>query len=188
MKKIVSKFMFACLFASSTLFGMQYSVDNSHSSVSFKIKHLQISNVKGDFSDFSAMIDFNEAKKHPIKIDATIKATSIDTGTKKRDEHLRQAEYFDVAKFPDMKFTMKEFIPDGEDEGKIKGDLTIKNITKEVTLEYDFGGITKDRNGKNKIGFSLEGKIKRTDFGVGEKSPMLGDEVKIQIELEANEK
>lgn len=65
-------------------------------------------------------------KKQPLKMDAVIKITSIDTGTQKRDDHLRSAEYFDAKKFPDMKFVMKEFIADGSDEGKIKGDLTIK--------------------------------------------------------------
>ncbi|ASM36574.1 YceI family protein [Campylobacter sputorum] len=188
MKKMLLAFITTAFFASSALFAAQYSLDNAHTSVGFKIKHMQISNVKGDFTDFNALIDFDESKKQPLKMDAVIKITSIDTGTQKRDDHLRSAEYFDAKKFPDMKFVMKEFIADGSDEGKIKGDLTIKNITKPVTLDYEFGGITKDSNGKNKIGFSLEGKIDRTEFGVGEKSVMLGDEVKIQVEVEAVEK
>lgn len=183
MKKIISALLVLGLFSTSSLFAGQYVADKAHSSVGFKIKHMKISNVKGSFSDYSSMIDFDENTKKPNKIESVIKIASINTGIDKRDEHLKTADFFDVQKFPEMKFVMKEIKKD-----KIIGDLTIKGVTKPIMLDYDFGGMTKNENGKNMIGFSLEGNIKRSDFGVGEESAMLNDKVEIQIEVEAVEK
>lgn len=180
MKKLISALLVAGLFSASSLFAGQYVIDPAHSYVGFKIKHMKISNVKGSFSDYKSVIEFNEDKKQPTKIESVIKVTSVDTGIEKRDNHLRTADFFDVEKFPEMRFVMKEFKGD-----KIVGDLTIKGVTKPVVLDYDFGGITKNKEGKNLIGFSLEGEIKRSEFGIGEESAMVGDEVKLQIEVEA---
>ncbi|MCI6988610.1 MAG: YceI family protein, partial [Campylobacter sp.] len=91
-------------------------------------------------------------------------------------------------KFPNMKFKMTEFIPKDDDEGVVKGELTIKDKTLPVELEYEFGGYNKLEDGTEKIGFSLEGEIDRIAFGVGEKSVALGSEVKLSIEVEANKK
>lgn len=180
MKK--SFFVAAALFLGlSSLNAVELNVDKPHSSVEFKVKHMQVSNVKGKFQDFSGVVDFDEAKQIPTKISGEIVVASVDTGTEGRDNHLRNADFFDAPKFPTMKFEMTKFV--GDD--KVKGNLTIKNVTKEVELDYDFGGITKDKNGKSVVGFSLEGKINRTDFGVGESSLMIGDEIKLAIEIEA---
>ena len=146
----------------------------------FKIKHMKISNVLGKFSEFDAQkIDFDPQNKKLKSIEATINTASIDTGIKKRDDHLRTSEYFDVEKFPQIKFVSKKIKGDS-----IIGDLTIKGVTKEVKLDYDFGGII-DNDGKLKVGFSLDGKISRSDFDIGEDSAMLGDDVKFEIEIEA---
>ncbi|ASM39896.1 polyisoprenoid-binding protein [Campylobacter sp. RM12327] len=189
MKETIIAFATATsLFAGSALIGAEYNVDNAHSSIGFKIKHMQVSNVKGFFTDHTSIIDFDENKKYPNKIESIIKVASVNTGIEKRDNHLRTADFFDAQKFPEMKFVMKEFIPGDESEGKIKGDMTVKGVTKPITLNYDFGGITKNKDGKNMIGFSLDGEIKRSDFGVGEQSVMVGDKVNINIEIEAVEK
>lgn len=180
MKKVILTLLVVGLFSASSLFAGQYVIDPTHSYVGFKIKHMKISNVKGSFSDYKSIIEFNEDKKQPTKIESVIKVTSINTDLEKRDKHLKTADFFDVQKFPEMKFVMKEFKSD-----KVVGDLTIKGITKPIVLDYDFGGITKNKEGKNLIGFSLEGEIKRSDFGIGEESVMVGDEVKLQIEVEA---
>ncbi|OCS05892.1 YceI family protein, partial [Campylobacter fetus] len=109
------------------------------------------------------------------------------TSNTARDNHLKQADFFDIAKFPEMKFVMTEFKKDGDNEGKVIGNLTIKNVTKPVTLNYEFGGQSKNQKGIQIVGFSLEGKIKRSDFNFAPDTSTLtlGDEIKINIEVEA---
>ena len=165
-----------------------YSVDAVHSSTTFKIKHLQVSNVTGSFSKFAGEVDI--ANKIPSSLVATIDVDSIDTNNDGRDAHLKKADFFDTAKFPQIKFTMKSFENDGDGEGKIKGDLTIRDVTKPVVLDYEFGGVSKNRKGVEIVGFSLEGKIKRSDFNFAPESSTvaLGDEIKLNIEIEAVKK
>lgn len=187
MKKIIFSSLACLALFSSALFAGSYNVDTVHSSAEFKIKHLQVSNVKGNFTKFVGDVEFDEAGKKITKLDAVIDVSSVNTHNTKRDDHLKSADFFDTAKFKDMKFVMTEFIPDGN-EGTVVGNLTIKGVTKPVKLEYEFGGISKDKGGKSIIGFTLEGKINRTDFNVGESSLALSDEVKLNIEVEAREK
>lgn len=188
MKKILFSLAACSLLTLGLANAKEYTIDTAHTDVGFKIKHMQISNTKGNFSDFNGVVDFDEKTMKLNKLEATIKISSIDTGNKKRDDHLRTDEFFDANKFPEMKFVMTKFIADDDDkdEGIIKGDLTIKDVTKPVELEYEFGGISK--GDVEKIGFSLEGEIDRTEFGVGEKSLAIGSEVKLDIEVEANAK
>ncbi|MDL0089023.1 YceI family protein [Campylobacter gastrosuis] len=165
-----------------------FELDNAHSSVNFKIKHMGISNVNGKFNDFSAKIDASNGVLNSLE--ATIKTASVDTDNQKRDDHLRSADFFDVTKFSDMSFKMTEFKADKDDknEAKITGELTLNGVTKPVKLDYEFGGATKGTDGRERIGFNLEGKIKRSDFNFANgfaSDVMLGDEVKINIEVEA---
>ncbi len=124
------------------------------------------------------LLNFNENTKELAKFQGIVKVISMNTNNKKRDEHLMSAEYFNEAGFKDMKFVAKKF--DGD---KIIGDLTIKGITKQAKFEYDFGGINGD-----KIGFSLETDIYRSDFNIGKSSAMLDNKVEIDIEIEAKRK
>ena len=176
--KIVS-ILSACALGAMLANAAPYEVDNAHSSVGFKIKHMSISNVVGNFKDFSAEIDAENGKLN--KLSAVVKTASVFTDNEKRDAHLQADDFFGSEKFPDMKFQMKEFAPD-----KVKGELTIRDVTKEVEFDYDFGGEAKQGD-KDKIGFSLEGKIKRSDFNFapGSGTAMLGDDIKISIEIEA---
>lgn len=162
-----------------------YDIDVTHSSTNFKIKHLSVSNVTGSFDKFSGIVDIENGI--PKKIDTIINVDSINTSNTARDNHLKQADFFDIAKFPEMKFVMTEFKKDGDNEGKIIGNLTIKNVTKPVTLNYEFGGQSKNQKGIQIVGFSLEGKIKRSDFSFAPDTSTLtlGDEIKINIEVEA---
>ena len=179
MKKLLFSFGLATVLMSGVN-AKDFQLDKAHTSVNFKIKHMKISNVLGKFSEFDAQkIDFDPQNKKLKSIEATINTASIDTGIKKRDDHLRTSEYFDVEKFPQIKFVSKKIKGDS-----IIGDLTIKGVTKEVKLDYDFGGII-NNDGKMKVGFSLDGKISRSDFDIGEDSAMLGDDVKFEIEIEA---
>lgn len=187
MKKILSLAVASFIFA-GVLNAKPFALDTAHSSVGFTIKHLQVSKVKGDFSDFNGEIDFDPDSKKLNKFSGEVKIASVNTRNNSRDNHLKQADYFDAEKFPVMKFEMSEFLPkDGDDKGKVKGNLTIKDITKPVEFDYELGGIG-TKGDKSVIGLSLEGKIDRVEFGVGEASAALSSKLDIEIQIEAIEK
>jgi polyisoprenoid-binding protein YceI len=165
----------------------EYVIDTSHSHVSFSIKHLMISTVKGEFKNYEADIDFDASSKKFNKIEAIITASSIDTGNQKRDDHLRSPDFFEVDKFPDIKFVATTISAD-----KIVGNLTIRDVTKEVILKPTIHGVIKFK-GSNRVGFNLEGMINRKDFGLTWNKALetggvvVGEEVKISIDIEAIE-
>ncbi|MBQ7270253.1 MAG: YceI family protein [Campylobacter sp.] len=158
----------------------EYALDKAHSNVGFKIKHMGVSTTNGKFKEFDGVIDAEGEKLN--KLSGVIKTASVDTANEMRDKHLSAPDFFDSDKFPEMKFEMSEFKGD-----KVIGNLTIKDVTKAVEFDYDFGGSTTDQKGKEHIGFSLEGKIKRSDFNFAPNSStaMLGDDIKISIDIEA---
>ncbi len=164
-------------------------LDGSHSEVGFSIKHMMISNVKGNFTAFDAEMDYDLNGKKFNSLSATIEAKSINTGIDKRDEHLRSADFFEVAKFPNITFKMISYKADG-DEGIMRGILTIKDVTKEVKLNTTINGTIKDLQGNTRVGFSMNGKINRKDYGLKWNQLLeaggfaVGDDVKIIIELE----
>lgn len=170
-----------------------HTLDSAHSEVGFSVKHLMITNVKGKFKSYSAEIDFDHATKTFNKLNAKVQTTSVDTGIEKRDNHLRSGDFFLSEKYPNMTFTMKSYKADG-DEGEMIGDLTIRGITKQVKFEVDDIGTIKDFDGNNRVGFTLEGKINRTDFGLTWNKALefggiaVSEEVKIEIEVQAIEK
>ncbi|PSM53055.1 YceI-like domain-containing periplasmic protein [Campylobacter blaseri] len=163
---------------------LTYDVDAAHSSLNFKIKHMQISNVKGNFNSFKGVLEFDETTKQFKSIKGEAEISSVNTNIKSRDEHIVSADFFDAEKFPTMTFEMKEFSQE-DGEGVVKADLTIKGVTKPVEFKYELGGVSKNQDGKSLVGLTLEANINRTDFGIGEKSVAVGDKVSITIELEA---
>ena len=183
----------ASLVASSVLFAGNYNVDASHSNVGFSVKHMMITNVKGEFKTYDAQIDFDEATKSFKTFSANVNTASVDTGIEKRDEHLRSDDFFASEKFPKMTFVMKSYQADGN-EGKMKGDLTIRGITKPVVLEVEDIASVKDFQGIKRVGFSLKGKINRMDYDLKwNKAIELGgvavaEEVKIIVDVEAVQK
>ena len=183
----------ASLVASSALFAGTYNVDVSHSNVGFTVKHMMITNVKGEFKTYDAQIDFDEATKSFKTFSANVNTASVDTGIEKRDEHLRSDDFFASEKFPKMTFVMKSYQADGN-EGKMKGDLTIRGITKPVVLEVEDIASVKDFQGIKRVGFSLKGKINRMDYDLKwNKAIELGgvavaEEVKIIVDVEAVQK
>jgi len=185
------KILISTILAAS-LFAGEYDLDMSHSGVGFSIKHLMISNVKGKFKNFNGTFSFDEKKNIIQKLEGTVEVGSIDTEIQKRDEHLKSSDFFDAAKFPKMKLVMTKYIPGKKP--KLVADLTIKNVTKSVTFDVDMGGYAEDPNGNEKVGFSLNGVINRKDFGLNWNKAMetggfvVGDEVKISIDLEGNKK
>jgi len=165
-----------------------WNLDPTHSELTFKVKHLMISNVKGEFTKFSATIDGEDFET--AKLSATIDAASIFTNNNDRDGHLKSADFFEVETYPELKFESTSMKKVDDDEYKLTGDLTIKGTTKSVELDVDFGGYMKDPYGNEKAGFSIEGKINRKDFGLNWNAAleaggvMVSDEVKIAAEVQ----
>jgi polyisoprenoid-binding protein YceI len=186
MKQILSLVIALGLFASSAL-AKEYVVDTSHSDVEFSVKHMMISTVKGSFGDYKADIAFDPKTKTFTEVKATIEAESIDTANEKRDNHLRSADFFEVAAYPTMTFTMSSY---DAKSGAMKGELTIKDITKPVTLQTTVNGIITDMQGSERVGFTLNGTIDRKDFGLTWNKALeaggllVGDEVTMNIEIQ----
>jgi polyisoprenoid-binding protein YceI len=171
---------------------IDWKIDANHTSVEFSVKHLMVSNVKGSFDTFSGSICGDE-KGHLHSIEGTVPISSINTNNTKRDEHLKSADFFDVAKYPSMTFKSKKITYVGN-KVTVIGDLAIKNITKETTFTGEFLGKTKANFGagdEEHIGYSFEGKIKRKEFGINFSGVMNGnaivdDTIKILLDLECS--
>lgn len=165
-----------------------YQLDPAHSKVGFEIPHLVISSVEGRFTTFTGSVDLaDDFAKSKAKVDVDL--SSIDTGVGKRDDHLKSPDFFDVAKYPKMTFESTEVV--GKPEAfKLKGNLTIRGITKPVTFDAKYLGTVGDGYGNQKAAFSASTKINRKDFGltwnnVVEAGPVVGDEVTIDLRLQA---
>lgn len=169
----------------------KWSIDQSHSEIEFKVRHLMISHVKGTFKTFDASIYTTGNDFTTAVIDLWIDASSINTNDAKRDEHLRSTDFFDVQNHKQITFTsstIEKSHPDGSHE--IWGELTMHGITKNVKLDVQFGGIVNDPWGKERAGFTVTGKINRSDWGLVWNAPveagglMVSDEIAISCELE----
>ncbi|SEJ65247.1 Polyisoprenoid-binding protein YceI [Dyadobacter koreensis] len=143
-----------------------WNVDNLHSEVLFKVKHLVISTVTGSFKSFSGYATTEGDQFENAAIEFSIDANSVDTGQPGRDEHLRAADFFETEEHPQFKFTSTSFKKAKGDVYNLLGNLTIKGITKEVELEAEYGGTEKDNYGNIKVGFEVTGTIDRKEFGV----------------------
>ena len=164
--------------------------DPTHSEIIFKVKHLMITNVKGEFRDFDATIladgnDFSNAK-----VQVAIKADSIFTNNDDRDTHLKSGDFFDVEQYPELLFEGTSFEKLDEENYRLKGLLTINDVAKEVSLDVEFGGLVKDPYGNEKAGFSVSGKINRTDWGLNWNAALeaggvlVSEEVRIDAEVQ----
>ena len=189
MKKLI-KFSLVAALAASFANAAVYEIDPVHSNVGFKIKHLSISKVSGNFGKFDAVIDYDKDAKELKALEATIETASVNTQNDKRDEHLRSADFFNAAKFDKITYKMVKFGKESDTVGKVVGTLTMHGVTKPVVLKFELGGFTADKNGKEKIGFSLEGETKRKLFEIGLDTSeiTLSDKVELEIEVEAKEK
>ncbi|MFV0592809.1 MAG: YceI family protein [Draconibacterium sp.] len=165
-----------------------WTLDPSHSEITFKVKHMMISNVRGEFKSFAASIDGEDFETS--KVIVTIDADSIFTNSTDRDNHLKSADFFDAENYKQLVFTSSSLKKSDDDEYKLTGLLTIKDISKEVTLDVEFGGTNKDPWGNEKAGFSISGKINRKDWGLNWNAAleaggvMVSEEVKIQAEVQ----
>jgi polyisoprenoid-binding protein YceI len=145
----------------------KWGIDPTHSEVAFKIKHLMITNVKGVFREYGASIYTTGEDFMTSEIDFWINPASIDTGDKKRDEHLQGADFFDVENHKQITFIGNTFEKvDNDGSFTLYGELTIKGFTKQIKLQVEFGGVMKDPWGNEKAGFAINGKINRKDWGL----------------------
>ena len=166
----------------------KWTLDPTHSELVFKVKHLMITNVKGEFRKFSAEIDGDDFTKSPIRV--TIDAASIFTNEDQRDDHLKSADFFDVENYPTLTFKSTSLKQVDDDDYMLKGILTIRDVSKEIELDVEFGGVNKDPWGNEKAGFSIKGKINRKDFGLNWNAALetggvlVSEEVKINAEVQ----
>jgi polyisoprenoid-binding protein YceI len=180
----------ATAIAVSPALAAEFTIDGAHSGAHFTVRHMMVSNVKGDFAGVSGKVVWDGDPK-TASVEATIDATTIDTGVDKRDEHLRSADFFDVAKHPTITFKSKKAEAAGTGRLKVTGDLTMHGVTKEVVLDVE-GPTAEFKNpwGKSVIGASASTTIKRTDFGLNWNKALetggvlVGEDVKVTIELE----
>ena len=168
----------------------KWVLDPTHSELTFKVKHLMISNVKGEFRKFNATVlsdgeDFSNAE-----VSATIEAASVDTNNEDRDNHLRSDDFFGADEHPRLTFESTELTKLDEDNYRLKGLLQIKGVKNEITLDVDFGGLMTDPYGNKKAGFTVNGKINRKDWGLNWNAALetggvlVSDEVRLTAEVQ----
>ncbi len=180
--------------ASVPALAQTWTADPAHSTVGFQVRHMMISNVKGSFDKFAATVEGNPADPSTAKISATIEVATVNTREPKRDDHLRSGDFFDAAKFPQMTFTSTKVEKVSATKAKVTGNLTLRGVTKPVTLDVEYTAPVKSPWGQTVVGANATGKINRQDFGVAFNKSLeaggvlVGDEVTIQLELELVEK
>ena len=167
----------------------KWVVDPTHSEVHFKVKHLVISTVTGTFKVFGGDLTAEGDNFENAEINFSLDVASVDTNQEQRDEHLRGADFFNAAQYPQIFFKSTSFKKKGDDY-ELRGDLTIKDITQPVKLEVEFGGSATDFYGNEKAGFEIVGKINRKDFGLTwdgiteAGAIVVGEEIKLSINLQ----
>lgn len=170
-----------------------HTIDASHSEVSFQIRHL-VTQVRGSFNDYEGTIDLDPANLEKSRVDFKIKAASIDTNHADRDKHLRAEDFFHTEKYPDITFKSKSIKKTGKDTYNVAGTLTMRGVSKEVTLPVTYLGSVKDPWGNEKAGFETSVTLNRKDYGINWNAALdnggvvLSDEVKVAINLETQKK
>ena len=167
-----------------------WTIDSVHSLVEFAVKHLMIATVRGRFGEIKGTVEYEESTPKNSQVEIEIPIATIDTRTEQRDNHLRSPDFFDVQRFPTMTFKSKRIDGDVNGEFTLVGDLTIRDQTREVALDAEFQGRTKDPWGGDRMGFEASGKINRKDFGLAWNQALdsggwvLGDDIKMTIAVE----
>jgi len=167
-----------------------YKIDPTHSEVTFKVKHLMITNVTGNFTQFEATMDSSKEDFTDAKISFSADVNSVTTHNEQRDGHLKTGDFFAVDQYPKLGFTSTAFEKKSGNEYKLRGDLTLRGVTKPVELDVEYNGTTNDPYGQTKSGFEINGKIDRKDFGMTFSAAteagglVVGDEVKLHIQAQ----
>ncbi len=189
MNRAIRLLALATALAPAASLGASYDIDPAHSHASFTVKHLVISNVRGEFGKTTGKVSLDEQDLTRSSVEATIDATTIDTRVPDRDNHLKSPDFFDAEKNPTMTFKSKKVEKVGADKLKVTGDLTIKGNTKPVVLNVTYTKPVTGMKGETRRAFNATTRINRKDFGLTwsktiEAGPVVGDEVKIEIEAE----
>lgn len=167
----------------------RWDIDPDHSVIEFRVTHMLVSKTSGRFQDYRGFVEMDADAKTLKTIEATINAESINTNQEKRDTHLRNADFLDVKQFPTIMYKMKTYQKEGETY-KVVGNLTLRGVTKDVTLIGTLNGVTKDPWGNTRAGFTAEGTLNRKDFGMIWNKTLdtgglvVGDEVQIHLDIE----
>lgn len=166
-----------------------YKIDAAHSDIIFKVKHLMITTVTGQFKTFDATLTAEADDFSDAVVTFTADINSVDTRNEQRDGHLKSDDFFAAEKFPELKFVSSS-VSKTDDGLVLKGDLTIRDVTKPIELKADYAGLMVDPWGQTKVGFEAEGKIKRKEFGLGWDAVteaggvVVSDEVKLQFNVQ----
>ena len=169
----------------------EYKIDPAHSVIGFAIRHYEISLVRGRFKDFNGTIRYDEADVSKSSVEFAAKIESIDTGVDARNGHLRTADFFDAAKYPEMTFKSTRVERKAQDQYVLHGDFTLKGVTKQISFPFTMTGAIKDAQGNTRFGVAAQTKIDRRDYGITWGKPManggfdVGNEVMIDLQLEA---
>ena len=169
---------------------MSWQIDSSHSHIYFTARHMMISKVRGAFESFSGTVNFDEENPTNTTVNIDVDLSSINTRDEQRDGHLKSPDFFDVENYPTMKFVSTKVEQVDENNGRLIGNLTIKDITKEVVLDVEYAGVPKTPWGTESAGFSASGSINRKEWGLNWNQALetggvlVGDKINIEIELE----
>lgn len=167
-----------------------YQIDRGHSEATFQVRHL-ITKVRGRFAEFDGSITFDAENTDGSSVLFSIQTKSVDTNQAQRDEHLRSADFFDAARFPLLTFTSTNVIARGANHYDVTGDLTIRDVTKTITLPVSYLGAAKDPWGQDKVAFETEITLNRKDFGLNWNAALetggflVGDDVKVSLSIQA---
>ena len=168
-----------------------WNIDAAHSGINFSIRHMVVSKVRGRFAKYSGALSLDDEDLTRSLVEATIDASSIDTGTEQRDAHLRSPDFFDVEKFPELRFRSQRIEKLDGDRYRVVGELTIRDVTREVSLDVEYGGRAKDPWGNERMGFLAKASLDRKDFGLKWNQVLeaggvlVGDRVEIELEVQA---
>jgi polyisoprenoid-binding protein YceI len=168
-----------------------WNLDTIHSGINFSVRHMVVSKVRGRFAKFTGNVALDEGDLTRSTVEATIDASSIDTGTAQRDEHLRSADFFDVEHFPEIRFRSTGIEKLGTERYRLTGELTIRDVSREIALDVEYGGRGKDPWGNERVGFTAKASLDRKDFGLKWNQALetggvlVSDRVEIELELQA---
>jgi polyisoprenoid-binding protein YceI len=187
---MIKQLVLIATLVSSGAFAAEFSIDNTHTTVGFAVKHMMVSKVRGQFKEFEGKFSFDEKKPAATQAKFSIKTASIDTANEKRDDHLRNEDFFDAKKFPTITFESTKVKPAGKGKYKMEGMFSIHGVTKPITLDVAFNGMSKDPWGNTRAGFSITSKLNRKDYGLTWNKALetggvaVGEDVELNIELE----
>jgi polyisoprenoid-binding protein YceI len=169
---------------------MNWQIDNAHSEINFTVRHMMISNVRGRFESFTGEVKFDEQNPANTTVEVKIDAGSINTRESRRDNHLRSQDFLYAEKYPSITFHSKRVEITGKDRARLVGDLTVRDMTREVSLDVEYSGQAKSPWGTTSAGFSATGTLNRKDWNLNWNQSLetggvlVGDEIKFNVEVE----